>query len=66
MKSFYVHVVGSYDDTFVGPWHTKAGAATYADEIGKRGFVTRVLTTQEYADNLRAFGPANLEEPVSP
>lgn len=66
MKSFYVHVVGSYDDTFVGPFADEALAKKHADAAGQRGFVTLVMTDEQYIDNLRAFGPANLEEPVSP
>lgn len=64
MSKFYVHVVGSHDDTFVGPFLDEPFTREYADRVGQRGFVTCVLTEEEYQENLRAFGPAHTEEPL--
>lgn len=60
---YFVHVVGPYDDTFVGPFLTIDDAAAYLRDIDHTLFSPYILTASQYADNVHEFGAAPLHNP---
>jgi hypothetical protein len=62
-KPQYVLVVGPYDFKFVGPFHSNAAAAKWADGADKITFDVYVLSEDEYKLNLDKFGAAPLYAP---
>ena len=58
---YYIHVVGPYDNTFLGPFTDIEGAATYLRTIDREVFSAYILTRQQFNDNVREFGVAHIQ-----
>jgi len=61
----YVHVVGPYDNTFVGPFADLESANIYVSIVhagpGANALSAYVLTEKQFRDNVAAFGAVALQ-----
>lgn len=60
--NFYVHVIGSYDSTFVGPFAASENAVTFKKTVPEN-FDAYVLSQAELDENFARFGYAEIMSP---
>lgn len=63
LSRWYVHVVGPYDTTFVGPFLAAHRANEYLRTINREVFSAYVLTEPQFRENIEQFGVAELQPP---
>jgi hypothetical protein len=62
---YYVHIIGSYDDTFIGGFASIDAAAAYLRTVDRNTFSAYILTEADFHANVAKYGPVTIEQ-VSP
>lgn len=58
---YYVHVIGPYDNTFVGSFSTIDAAANYLRSIDRETFSAYILTEADFNANTAEFGAVKVQ-----
>ena len=58
---YYVHVIGPYDNTFVGTFDNIDAAANYLRSIDRDTFSAYILTEADFNSNVSEFGVVKVQ-----
>lgn len=63
MTPHYVHVIGPYDNTFIGPFADHESADDYIRTLDRNTFSAYVMTEWQFSANVQLYGAVAVESP---